>query len=74
MQTIEIEISDELAQRLAPYQDQLPALLETGLQAWQEELTTTPVQMPAPLHARLQMLLDKQNAGAPPDIRGTSRG
>jgi hypothetical protein len=65
MHTIEIEIPDELAQRLAPYHDQLPALLEAGLQVWREELTITPVQMPAALHARQQALLDKQNTGAP---------
>jgi hypothetical protein len=63
MHTIEIEIPDELAQRLAPYHDQLPALLEAGLQVWHEELATTPVQMPAALLARQQALLDKQNTG-----------
>jgi hypothetical protein len=41
MRTIELQIPDDLAERLAPYQDQLPALLEAGLQAWQQEEQAT---------------------------------
>jgi DNA-directed RNA polymerase sigma subunit (sigma70/sigma32) len=31
---IQIEVSDELAQRLNPLQDQLPQILELGLREW----------------------------------------
>jgi hypothetical protein len=34
---IELQVSEELAQRLAPYQNQLPELLEAGLRVWQDE-------------------------------------
>jgi hypothetical protein len=34
MHTIQLDIPDELAERLAPYSDRLSALLELGLQAW----------------------------------------
>ena len=34
MHTIQLDIPDELAKRLAPYSDRLLALLELGLQAW----------------------------------------
>jgi hypothetical protein len=34
MHTIQLDIPDELAERLAPYSDNLLALLELGLQAW----------------------------------------
>ena len=34
MHTIQLDIPDELAERLAPYSDHLAALLELGLQAW----------------------------------------
>ena len=34
MHTIQLDIPDELAERLAPYSDHLLALLELGLQAW----------------------------------------
>jgi hypothetical protein len=36
MSTIRLEIPNELAEKLAPYQDQLPELLELGLQEWLE--------------------------------------
>ena len=44
MHTIQLDIPDELAERLAPYADKLLVLLELGLQAWtahamQEQLT-----------------------------------
>ena len=34
MHTLQLDIPDELAERLAPYADKLLALLELGLQAW----------------------------------------
>ncbi len=34
MHTIQLDIPDALAERLAPYSDNLVALLELGLQAW----------------------------------------
>ena len=34
MHTIQLNIPDELAERLAPYADHLSMLLELGLQAW----------------------------------------
>jgi hypothetical protein len=34
MHTIQLDIPDELAERLTPYSDHLAALLELGLQAW----------------------------------------
>ena len=34
MHTIQLDIPDELAERLEPYSDHLLALLELGLQAW----------------------------------------
>jgi hypothetical protein len=34
MHTIQLDIPDELAERLAPYSDKLLVLLELGLQAW----------------------------------------
>lgn len=34
MHTVEIEISDELAEVLVPHTDKLPMLLELGLQEW----------------------------------------
>jgi hypothetical protein len=34
MRTIQLDIPDELAARLAPYSDNLVALLELGLQTW----------------------------------------
>lgn len=37
MRTIELQVPDDLADRLAPYQEQLPVLLETGLRVWQQE-------------------------------------
>ncbi len=36
MRTIQLEIPDELAEKVAPYRDHLPELLEMGLQAWLE--------------------------------------
>ena len=36
MYTIQLEIPDELAEKLAPYRDQLSELLELGLQHWLE--------------------------------------
>lgn len=36
MSTIQLEISDELAEQLAPHQDRLVDLLRLGLQQWQE--------------------------------------
>jgi hypothetical protein len=36
MHTIQLEISDQLAEKLAPYHDQLPRFLELGLQTWLE--------------------------------------
>lgn len=65
MRTIELQIPDDLAERLAPYRDQLPTLLETGLRTWREGLAAVPLQMPAALQARLHALLDKERAGAP---------
>ena len=40
MHIIQLDIPDELAEKLAPYSDHLSALLELGLQAWmaQEQL------------------------------------
>ncbi len=38
MSTIQLEIPDNLAEKLAPYQDQLAELLELGLRAWQERV------------------------------------
>jgi len=32
MSTLQLEIPDELAEKLRPYHDQLPKLLELGLQ------------------------------------------
>jgi len=34
MHTIQLDVPDELAERLAPHSDHLAALLELGLQAW----------------------------------------
>ena len=34
MSTIQVEISDTLAQKLGPYHNKLPQLLELGLQMW----------------------------------------
>lgn len=34
MSTIQLEISDTLAQKLVPYHNELPQLLELGLQMW----------------------------------------
>jgi hypothetical protein len=36
MHTIQLEISDQLAEKLAPYHDQLPRFLELGFQEWLE--------------------------------------
>jgi len=36
MYTMQLELQDELAEKLAPYHDQLPELLELGLQQWLE--------------------------------------
>lgn len=36
MFTLQLEIPDELAEKLSPYHDQLPELLELGLQVWLE--------------------------------------
>lgn len=36
MYTIQLEIPDELAEKLGPYRDRLPELLELGLQEWLE--------------------------------------
>lgn len=36
MYTIELEIPDKLGEKLAPYRDQLPELLELGLEVWLE--------------------------------------
>ena len=36
MYTIQLELEDELAEKLAPYRDKLLALLELGLQEWLE--------------------------------------
>lgn len=36
MSTIQLEISDELAEQLAPHQERLVDLLRLGLQQWQE--------------------------------------
>jgi len=34
MNTVQLELSDELAETLAPYHNKLPALLELGLREW----------------------------------------
>ena len=36
MYTIQLELEDELAEKLTPYRDKLLALLELGLQEWLE--------------------------------------
>ncbi len=41
MQIIELQISDELAEQLLPYQEQLPTLLAIGLQTWQQNAQRT---------------------------------
>ena len=48
MYTIQLELRDELAEKLAPYHDRLIELLELGLQEWlereqQEHIRHTPV-------------------------------
>jgi hypothetical protein len=63
MSTIEIQIPDDLAQRLAPYRDELPAMLELTLRLWQAWPKTGPARLPQALHDRLHALLDKQDAG-----------
>lgn len=40
MYTIQLEISGHLAERLAPYQTQLPELLELGLLEWESQVQT----------------------------------
>lgn len=41
MRTISLQISDELAKQLAPYQEQWPLLLAIGLQTWQQKQRVT---------------------------------
>lgn len=41
MRTISLQISDELAKLLAPYQEQWPLLLAIGLQTWQQKQRVT---------------------------------
>ncbi len=49
MTIIKLDIPDRLAEKLAPYQDQLTELLEIGLQKWQEQeqqnLDTSPEKL-----------------------------
>ena len=39
MQTIQLELQDKQAQKLAPYQDRLAELLDLGLEVWLERET-----------------------------------
>jgi hypothetical protein len=76
MQTIELQISEDLAQRLAPYQDQLPVLLEAGLRLWQQEGHATNAgalneRIRRVLAASGRVRLPKPYLGAKPYVRHT---
>ncbi|MCX6044438.1 MAG: hypothetical protein NT075_04945 [Chloroflexi bacterium] len=42
MQIIQLQVSDELAEQLIPYHEQLSILLAIGLQTWQQHTHATP--------------------------------
>ena len=53
MLTIEIEVSEQLAQQLSPYREELPALLEAGLRARKRKAH---IQSPDPTQIRKILL------------------
>lgn len=76
MQTIQLEVPDDLAVQLRPYRNQLPQLLEAGLYALQQtrQITNESVvndQIRHTLAASGRVRLPKPYAEAKPYVRHT---
>ncbi len=76
MKTIQLQISDELAIQLAPYQEQWAVLLEAGLRAWQQtvppkqdEREAEPVRRVLAASGRVRV--PKPYSGTKPYVRRT---
>jgi len=67
MYTIQLELRDELAERLAPYHDKLLELLELGLQEWLEREQQEHI---APRERLLQVLATSDNIKMPRPYTG----
>ena len=75
MSTIQLDISDELAKKLAPYRDQLVELIELGLQTWLERKPQEPLAQQESLRQILaasgQVELPQPYTGQEPYVRRT---
>ena len=69
MRVVQIEIPEDLADRLAPYQDQLVELLEIGLRDRQKEQTTPRDQVYHALAASGRVIIPLQRAAEPTYVR-----
>lgn len=75
MHTIQLEIPDELAEQLVPYEDQLPELLELGLKEFlerqEEERRVSREEIDRVLAASGMVTLPQPDMGEIPYIRQT---
>ncbi len=71
METIQIQISAELVQRLRPYQDDLAHLLEWGLRYLEEKDTTKP-ELETYVKQKQLMAALRQAGAVGPDIATTA--
>jgi putative transposon-encoded protein len=75
MSIIQLEISDELAEKLAPYRNRLAELLELGLQKWsereQQELLVSQKQLLQALAATGKVEIPKPYTGQKSYVRHT---
>lgn len=61
MNTISLQVSDELAGKLLPLSDRLPEIIELGLQHWQEQASLTPRQQAEKLWEATGLLIARES-------------
>ena len=75
MYTIQIKIPNELAEKLAPYRERLPELLELGLRVWlerkQHERVTVQEELFQVLAASGKVAMPQPYTGEKPYVRHT---
>ncbi len=71
MNTISLQVSDELAGKLLPLKDRLPEIIELGLQHWQNEAALTPRQQAEALWEATGLLVTRDSQMIPSRKRRT---
>jgi hypothetical protein len=66
MITIPVQLSEELAERVRPFQDRLPEIIELGLRQWRKQPALTPRQ-------RVEQLWEAQGLVEPAVPSGDQR-